>query len=184
VTYQERHYSAPDKYVGERVDIWTTPSIVEIYFDRQRIASHRRSYAEKGTFVSDESHLSPAARAMSSWTKERMLHAARLHGEHVERAAERVMNAFPKPQFGFRAVFGILRIADEYGSERLNEACSEALNFTLSAPRRQLLLALLRKQKPGRASARSLGNHEHVRGESAFDFGSHETLENHRKEVH
>lgn len=184
VSVTGRYYSAPDRLVGERMDVWMTPSVVQLFHDGQRVASHERSYAPKGTFVTDATHLSPAARAMKSWTKERMLSRARQLGEHVERAAERVMSAFPRPELGFRAVFGILRLNDDYGASALDAACAEALEFTMTAPRRKLLVALLAKRGATRRQSGSLGHHEHVRGSDAFDFGSDVASDDHGKELH
>lgn len=184
VSYKERYYSAPSRYVGERLDVWASPSLVELYADGERVASHARSYAPKGTAVTDEAHLSHAAREAVLWPKERMLSWARSHGAFVERAAEKVMRCYPRPEFGYRAVLGIIRLADQYGSAALDQACERALSLGTIAPRRRLLQAYLKKLKAPVRGSRSIGEHEYVRGASQFEFEDAEALPNISKEIH
>jgi hypothetical protein len=73
---------------------------------------------------------------------------------------------------------------DDYGASALDAACAEALEFTMTAPRRKLLVALLAKRGATRRHNGSLGHHEHVRGSDAFDFGSDIASDDHGKELH
>jgi transposase len=184
VSYKERYYSVPSRCVGDVVELWVTPSVVEVYADGERVASHRRSYAPKGTAVTDESHLSEAASEAKKWPKERMLSWARSHGSHVERAATRILSSYPRPEFGYRAVLGILRLADQYGSNALDEACERALGHEQVAPRRRFLQALLQKRKSTQENRRSLGRHEHLREAQEFDFGGKNMTNETSEEIH
>ena len=184
VSYKERHYSAPSRYVGERLDVWASPSLIELYADGERVASHARSYAPKGTAVTNEAHLSHAAREAVLWPKERMLSWARSHGPFVERAAEKVMSCYPRPEFGYRAVLGIIRLADQHGSAALDQACEQALSLGTIAPRRRLLQAYLKRLDAPPQRGRSMGEHEYVRGASQFDFEGADALPNNSKEIH
>jgi hypothetical protein len=166
------------------VEIWATVSTVELYVDGERVASHERSYAAKGTCVTDDGHLSHSAREAKRWPQERMLGWAASHGPHVERAAERLLGSYPRPEFGYRALLGIIRLADQYGSVRLDEACAEALRLSAVAPRRRLLQALLQKRGPRRDGARSLGSHEYLRSPADFDFEGTSALRTAKEEMH
>lgn len=184
VSYKERYYSAPSRYVGELLDVWASPSLVEFYADGERVASHARCYAPKGTAVTDEAHLSHAAREAAKWPKERMLSWAKSHGPFVERAADKVMACYPRPEFGYRAVLGIIRLADQYGSAALDQACERALSLGTVAPRRRLLQAYLKKLKAPARQGRSIGEHEYVRGASQFEFEDADALPITSKEIH
>lgn len=184
VSYHERYYSVPSKHVSELVELWVTPSVVEVYADGERIASHRRSFAPKGTAVTDEAHLNEAANEARRWPKERMLSWARSHGNNVERAASCILSSYPRPEFGYRAVLGILRLADQYGSQALDEVCERALEHQHVPPRRRFLQALLQKQRSTKAVRRSLGHHEHLRGTEEFDFAETNLASKANKEIH
>ena len=43
VVYKTNRYSAPYKYVGKKVDLKVTDSLVEIYYKSERICSHKKS---------------------------------------------------------------------------------------------------------------------------------------------
>lgn len=60
VVFGRRMYSVPWRYIGRRVWIRGTPATVAVYFDDERIATHRRS--GNGYRSTDDAHL-PAERA-------------------------------------------------------------------------------------------------------------------------
>lgn len=171
VALNERFYSAPSRYIGESVEVRSTPSLVEIYADGERIASHARSYGPKGTMISVLEHLPSSHQAMNGLSPERMIAWGATHGTAVGQAVERLLNTYPRPEFGFRPALGIIRLAERYGSGALNSACIQALKLSKTAPRRRLLEALLKAEKgvdSRMQSTRTLGMHEHIRGADYF----------------
>lgn len=182
VSLFDRLYSVPSIHVGTAVELRYTPSLVEVYLDSARIASHPRSYAPRGTFTTDPGHMPRAHREMGQWTPERMIGWAQTHGDFVREAIARLLASYPRPEFGFRAALGVIRLADQHGSSALDNACQRALAVSTLPPRRRLLLALLRPDArrspiPERTS-RTLGVHEHVRGPDYFDLTSDDDTTN------
>jgi transposase len=173
----DRLYSVPWVHIGSRVDVRFTQSLVEIYLDRDRIASHPRSYASRGFATTDPEHMPPSHREMGRWTQERLLGWAETHGASVRNAIAKLLDSYPRPELGYRAALGVVRLADKHGSDALNQACSRALAISSLPPRRRLLLALLRPDAlhvapRNPASSRTLGTHEHIRGPDYFEFNS------------
>jgi len=165
----ERYYSVPSQLVGEPVEVHFSANFVEIYADGERIASHVRSFAPKGTAVSIAGHMSEAERHAQNWSPERVLAWARTHGAHVEGGVKRLLDSYARPQFGYRAALGIIRLADRYGSDALDSACERALKLSAVAPRRRLLEAYLKQNKAEQRPSRgSLGIHENIRGGDYF----------------
>jgi hypothetical protein len=80
VTFEERLYSVPHALVGERIEIRATASTVEILHAGQRVASHRRSYAPRGTAVTEEHHRPESHRAYGKWPPERLIRVGERHG--------------------------------------------------------------------------------------------------------
>jgi transposase len=176
----DRFYSVPCAYVGADVELRYTPSLVEVYVEHARIASHPRSYEARGSVTTEAAHMPQAHREMGKWTQERMLDWAATHGESVRKAIERLFASYPRPEFGFRAALGVIRLADQYGASALDRACAHALTLGTLPPRRRLLLALLApntrvRESVHERSSRSLGAHEHVRGSDYFDFDRNQT---------
>ena len=176
VSLFNRLYSVPHRYVGQLVELRYTQSLVEAYVDNARIASHPRQYGREGARSTDEGHMPEAHRAVGQWTVERVLGWAKTYGEHVGAAVAKLLDSYPRPEFGYRAALGIVRLGEQHGAHALDEACQRALSMTTLAPRRQLLIALMRSARtsepaPARSS-RTLGDHENVRGPDYFECQS------------
>jgi len=122
----ERHYySVPYRYARQKVDVRFTATTVEIFQDRERIASHPRSLLP-GRHTTVAAHLAPAHQEVAGWSAERFLAWAAQIGPHTERAIAQVLRARPHPQQGYRSALGILRLAKAHGAERLEAACQRA----------------------------------------------------------
>jgi transposase len=167
-------YSVPHLHVGALVDLRYTPSMVEVFARGERIASHARNYDESKRATTDVAHLPLAQQAQGKWTEERMLESAATYGTSVREVVAKILSGYPKPEFGFRASLGVLALSKTYGADALNDACAYALAWFPSAPRRRTLLVFLQRKTPpphmqGRLrESRSLGDHEHIRGEDYF----------------
>jgi hypothetical protein len=77
------------------------------------------------------------------------------------------------PEQAFRSCFGLMKLAKEFGSQRLDAACLRA--FTLGAFRYKSVRSILEKgldsrPLPGDTSppSRSAGHHENVRGSAYY----------------
>jgi transposase len=72
-------------------------------------------------------HRTDAHRHMLELDAEQLLRQAGQIGPNCQEAVETVFEKVPHPEMGFRGCAGILRLAREYGRERLNAACGRAL---------------------------------------------------------
>jgi transposase len=175
VTFEERLYSVPHALVGERIEIRATASTVEILHAGQRVASHRRSYAPRGTAVTEEHHRPESHRAYGKWPPERLVGWAASLGPNVQRVAEMTLAQYPRPEMGFRAVLGLIRVGERHGAARFDAACARALTVSGSTPpRRKFIEALLKRGidrlgAPQQADLPSLGLHENIRGGGYYE---------------
>jgi transposase len=119
------YYSVPYRYARQKVDVRFTATTVEIFQDRERIASHARS-SLKGRHTTVEAHLAPAHQPIAGWSAERLRHWAATIGPQTEAAITRLIQARAHPQQGYRSALGILRLAKADGAERLEAACQRA----------------------------------------------------------
>ena len=69
-------YSVPYTLTGKEVHIRATEKTIEIFYQRQRVASHPRSKA-KGRFSTHSVHMPPEHQFYSQWSPERFLRWAR-----------------------------------------------------------------------------------------------------------
>ncbi|MBE0418478.1 MAG: IS21 family transposase [Coriobacteriia bacterium] len=120
-------YSVPHHLVREQVEIAFTASVVEVFFDGQRVASHARSHV-RGRATTDPAHMPSSHREAAAWTPARIESWARQTGPATEALVAAIMAARPHPELGFRSCLGILRLSKTYGADRLEAACARALS--------------------------------------------------------
>ena len=175
VSFDDRLYSVPHALVGERIEIRATASTIEVLHAGQRVASHRRSYGSKGTAVTEEHHRPESHRDYGKWPPERLLSWAAKLGPSVQRVAQMTLAQYPRPEMGFRAVLGLIRVGERHGGARFDAACARALAVSGSTPPRRKYIEALLKRGIERLPAvqqqdpPSLGMHENIRGGGYYD---------------
>jgi len=123
----DRHYySVPHQLVGQRVDVRSTATTVEVFHSSRRIASHVRSHVAGG-HTTDPAHMPVSHRRHAEWSPSRIIAWAQRTGPATAGLAEAIMAARPHPEQGYRSCLGIIRLADRYGPERVEAACARAL---------------------------------------------------------
>jgi transposase len=123
------HYSVPYQFIGKQVSAVYDTDIVEIYYQHQRIAWHRRSY-KKHDFSTVSDHMPNGHQhffEQQGWTPEYFLNQAGHIGPAVQRYMDEVLKARAYTEQTYNACRGILRLNKQYGSQRLQAACSRAL---------------------------------------------------------
>lgn len=186
VEFDDRFYSVPFGLRQKSIEVRATTTIVECFHESVRVASHRRSYARKGTAVTNPEHRPKSHEDYGDWPPERMLSWAERFGPHVLEVVRRTLDRYPRPEMGYRPVLGILRCAEKHGAERMDGACLRALSVAgRSAPHRRYIEGILkrgleRSLSPAPTVTHHASAHEFVRGGSYFDKGEdHDHRRNH-----
>jgi transposase len=125
VSFEKHNYSVPYTLIGKEVDIRATEKVVEIFYQRRRVASHPRSNA-KGRFSTHSVHMPPEHQFYSQWSPERFLKWARKIGAQTEELISQALDASRHPEQAYRTCLGILGLAKRYSPERLEAACRRA----------------------------------------------------------
>ena len=116
----------PYQLVNESIDVRITLTGVECFHKNKRVASHSR-LQRKGQYATLSAHMPRNHKDYAQWTPERLVHWAEKTGPQTAHVVETILRARPHPQQGFRACLGLMRLGKEYGSERLEAACTRAL---------------------------------------------------------
>lgn len=123
------HYSVPYQFIGKQVSAVYDTDNVEVYYQHKRIALHRRSY-KKHDFTTVGEHMPQGHQhyyEQQGWTPVYFLGQAKKIGSFVERYMDEVLKSRAYTEQTYNACRGILRLHQQYGSERLQAACSRAL---------------------------------------------------------
>ena len=166
----ERHYySVPYRYARQPVDVRSTATTVEIFHRGERLASHPRSRLP-GRHTTVAAHLAPAHQVVAGWNAPRFLDWAAQIGPQTQTVIERVLQARPHPQQGYRTALGILRLAKASGNDRLEAACQRAARLQTLTYRSlaSILKHGLDRQSPAPTQAHLPPHHANVRGPAYY----------------
>lgn len=120
------YYSVHYGLIGHRVEVNLGSTTVEIWLRGRRVASHRRSFG-RGRHITQEAHRPPSHAKFLEWTPERIVSWGQKTGPHTAALMEKVMASRRHPEQGYRACLGIIRLAQRFTPERLENACRRAL---------------------------------------------------------
>ena len=119
-------YSVPYNLVHELVEVRSNPTTVEIFHKSQWVALHPRARGHGHTVTINE-HRRRSHQAHLEWTPSRMVHWAQSIGPHTARLFERILAYKPHPEMGHRSCLGLIRLAGQYSSSRMEAAAERAL---------------------------------------------------------
>jgi transposase len=131
VAVGHNYYSVPFQLVHQRIEVRLTATIVEIFLNGRRVASHRRRHG-RGEYSTDPAHMPHAHRAHSEWTPSRLIQWAATTGLATAKLVTIILTSRPHPEQGYRACLGLMRLGKRHGSARLDAAAARALQ--LGAP--------------------------------------------------
>lgn len=126
----KNYYSVPYRYIGKTTQIHYTKNVVEVYYNHQRIALHHRLQT-KGHYITNKDHLCSTHKAYSEWSPEYFKKMARKHGEYVETFVSGILSNGDYPEINYKRCMGVVQLSKVYGSQRLNNACSRALQVDI-----------------------------------------------------
>jgi transposase len=125
VVIDAHRYSVPHTLIGKLIEVHLTAAIVEIFVGDSRVASHKRSHVRHG-FTTVSEHMPPQHQRVN-WQEEQFLAQACKHGPHTEQLIVVVLASRAVREHAYRSCQGILRLADKYGSERIEGAALRAV---------------------------------------------------------
>lgn len=126
VEFDHHYYSVPFALCHEEVDLRVTARTVEVFFRRQRVASHARSY-QRARHTTLPDHMPASHRGHLEWTPSRLVAWAATIGPGAKALVETILDDRPHPEQGYRSCLGLLRLANRYTATRLERACLRAL---------------------------------------------------------
>ena len=124
------NYSVPYEYIRQKVDVRITRTTIEVFFSGNRICSHIRLYGRLNQYSTTESHMPEKHQQHVQWNGERFQNWAKKIGPETETVISAILSGYKVEQQGYKACMGLLKLADKYTPERLENACRKALTFT------------------------------------------------------
>lgn len=165
------YYSVPYRYIGHSTMIHYTSSTVEVYFNNERIAFHKRN-PSMGIYNTIKDHLSTSHQAFTEWSPEYFKQKAAKHGTYVLEIIEKLMANTTYPETSYKSAMGIIQLHKLYGSQRLNDACQRAVYAGTNSYRRIKNILKFNQDKEPLPSMDTkqthIPPHANLRGASAY----------------
>ena len=123
-------YSVPYEYIKQKVDVRLTKNMVEVFYNQNRITSHRRLYGHPGQYSTVEAHMPEDHQKYLQWDGDRFIRWAESIGPATAIIVKGILTSHKIQQQGYKSCMGLLKLADKYSVARLENACVRALQFT------------------------------------------------------
>lgn len=126
----KHYYSVPYRFIGKKLKLIYNSTLVEIYYDYEKIASHPRDMRpHKYTSVTE--HLASNHQFVTEWSAEKFIADGKKIHEDVAQYITLVIENKTHPEAAYKSCMGILHFARKVGNERLTNACRRAHRFGL-----------------------------------------------------
>ena len=174
LTEDGNQYSVPYKFIGKKVVVNYDTDNVEIFYELQRIALHKRSY-RKGSYVTSVDHMPLNHQKIAEqkgWDSDYFLELAEKTGPHTHAYIIQVLKSRPVIQQAFDACKGIFRLGNKYGSERLENASKRGLQgnkYNYSTLDNILKNNLDKLQDEQEQELFKIPDHPNIRGANAYE---------------
>jgi transposase len=167
--FDDHFYSVPYQHVRHAVEIRSTAKTVECFYKGQRIAVHARSYKRYG-FTTLAEHMPKAHQEQAKYSVSHIRIWAKKIGKQTMDFTEHMMKSRAFPQQAFRACYGLLRLSERYGEDRLEKACTKAL--IIRATRYQQVELILKNKLEevpvNQSTTVQLPKHNNIRGSEYY----------------
>jgi transposase len=128
LTEDKRYYSAPYAYIGQKLEVGYTETMVWIYHKNILIAQHPRGQKQSLYYTIDE-HLPSHYNAYLDRSPQYYLDRASKIGSSVRTVIHKLLLTKRHPEQLYRSCEGILSLAKKYNVPDFDKACTMALDL-------------------------------------------------------
>lgn len=122
----KHYYSVPYRYMGKQVEAQYNDSTVEIYYNHQRLCTHKRD-RRPGQYTTQPEHLPSTHQAYSRWSHDYFTQQAAKIGPKTAEYISRLILQYAYPEKGYKQAQGIIHLTKGYTKTRIENACKRGL---------------------------------------------------------
>ena len=123
-------YSVPYEYIKKKVDVRVTDTTIEIFCNHNRIASHRRLKGRTGQYSTITEHMPEDHQKYLEWNGDRFRKWADSIGINTSKVVNAMLTSGRVEQQSYRSCMGLLKLAEKYSPEKLEQVCAKALSYS------------------------------------------------------
>jgi len=167
----KHYYSVPFQFTGKKVLVNYTSRVVEVYFNNERIAIHKRNLNPYG-YTTDNNHRPKNHQYKAKWTSERFISWAKNIAPEVESMIKKIIDNRAHPEQAYKTCMGLLNLHERSNSEEYIKSCKKAL--TLNCLTYKFIKNTLESKTFNLDTEQELGlfqlpEHENIRGKEQYN---------------
>lgn len=149
-------YSVPYDLIGNQVDIRVTQAMVEVFYHGERVAAHiRKTVAVKDPIRKTE-HMPLAHQKYLNYNSNSFKEWAGKNGPNTNKVIEYFLASEKEPEQGYKYCIGLMKLADRYTPNRVENACERILSVT-TKPSLRNITTILKNGQDRIASVKTSG---------------------------
>jgi len=110
----EHYYSVPFKYMNKRVEIIYTKTMLEIYYEQERISCHVRDRKSFG-YSTIGDHMPTTHQFVADWNPDKFIKWASDIGSPTEEYIRKILLSKAHPEQAYKSCIGILSFGKKFG---------------------------------------------------------------------
>lgn len=130
VAADKMYYSVPYQYIRDKVDVRLTGQTVEIFYNNERIASHKRLYGRSGQYSTVREHMPKDHQQYLEWNGDRFRRWAKEIGPYTYQVIDSILSSGRIEQQTYRSCMGVMKLAEKHTRLKLEAVCKKALRYS------------------------------------------------------
>jgi len=169
LTIDNHYYSVPYQWIGERVKVIYTRSMVRIYARGKMVAIHQRDYAP-GRYTTVREHLCSHHQHYLDRSPSYYMQKAERKSEMLFQIIKLLFEGGRHPEQNYKSCDGLFSLYRKTDPEIFNRACHEAIECkSYSYKFIQRIIENLNKQPDQVSQATQSPDHENIRGREYYE---------------
>lgn len=124
----KHYYSVPYRYIGKKVKMVYSGSTVSFFYNKERIAFHKRNPKQFG-YSTVKEHLPSSHQFVSDWNPDKFLSWAAGIDPIIKDYIQKILQSKIYPEQAYRSCVGILAQEKRVGKQRLIKAVERAIHY-------------------------------------------------------
>jgi len=175
ITVDKIKYSVPYVFIGKEVNIRYTGKSIEVFFQNNRISPHVRRYGNTDSIILPE-HMPENHKQYLAYSTENFLDWASAVDISAHTVMKVLLAANKVERQSYPSCKTLMKLADKYSTQRIEDACSRALAYTSTPSLKNVQMILktgqdrVKIEQPSTIKKQS-GKYGFTRGASYFGGG-------------
>lgn len=165
----KHYYSIPYRFIGKKVKLVYSRNSLSVYYNKERIAFHKRDPKRFG-YTTLREHLPSTHQFVSDWNPDKFLRWAAGIDPKVKQYIMMILERRSYPEQAYRSCVGILSQEKKVGRQRLISAIERAMQYGIYNYKiiDRILKGGLDRLKEDDEKQTSLPFHENIRGSQHY----------------